>query len=514
MIITIGSKIRDGDGNQYVLDDLLGSGGFGNVYKAHRESNNAIFAVKILLSSFGSQDSMLAFQNEIHQTVMVSSDHVIKYVYAHDGMKFAEYPPYIIMEYADGGTLTKFIEQQKKTGKPFENNFLVEAFLQLAEGMKEISKTLVHRDIKPDNILISNGQLKISDFGLSKLSGENTRTLTFKGYGTAKYVAPEAWDNDKNTIQMDIYSMGIVFYEFSTLHYPYSVSDGSDILSCRNAHLFESAKNPASINSRLPASLVSIIVRMLEKPTQRRFSNWDDIIAALKTQSLPDDNLSHIVESAMKNRNEVDLILQEQLAQKKKQEQEKNDFCRLIYSQFDSTILEPIRELIARFNTQYSGTSKIRLAPDNGYQGGTHFLQTIYTPSKESIFIEMEAILAENHLRKVPVDRVFRDEGYRTINYIPQCDSRDILAWGQVADFSGMGFNLLLLKADAQIYGDWFILRNTNSGLSRSQRVEPFGFKLDELPKEIELIHSMHIYNSEIKPLDVADVPNFIAARV
>lgn len=151
------------------------------------------------------------------------------------------------------------------------------------------------------------------------------------------------------------------------------------------------------------------------------------------------------------------------------------------------------------------------MAPDNGFPGGAHFLQTVYTPSKNNITINTETILAENFLRRVPVDRIFRDEGYRTINYIPKCENRDVLAWSQVADSSGRGFNLLLLKTDGELYGDWFILRNTNSGLSRSQRIEPFGFKLDELPKEIELIHAMHIYNSELKPLSTTDVPSFIA---
>lgn len=118
------------------------------------------------------------------------------------------------------GTLTSLIENQKKTGVQFEKAFLLNVFAQLAEGMREISKFLVHRDIKPDNILICNGKMKISDFGLSKLAGENTRTLTFKGYGSTKYVAPEAWNNDKNTIQMDIYSMGIVFYELAFYLFP------------------------------------------------------------------------------------------------------------------------------------------------------------------------------------------------------------------------------------------------------------------------------------------------------
>lgn len=511
MVITIGSKIKDGDGNLYILDDILGSGGFGNVFKARREDTGEVFAVKTLLSSFESQESVLAFEKEVQQSLLVSSDHVIKYIFTHNGNMYNEYPPYIIMEYADGGTLTTLIEQQKKTGEPFKNDFLIDAFIQLAEGMSEINKTLVHRDIKPDNILISNGVLKVSDFGLSKLSGENTRTLTFKGYGTMQYVAPEAWNNDKNAAQMDIYSMGIVFYEFATLHYPYKIENSADIMTYRNAHLLEAAINPSDFNSALPANLISILNRMIEKPTQKRFSEWDSIIAALKVHTPQTDELSSVVQSAIQNRNNADLALQIQLSEKKKLEQEKDDFCRLVYAQYDSAILEPLREFILRFNTQYAGKSSLRMTPDRGFSNASHFSHTIYTPSQNNISINTEVVLAENHSRQVQVDRVFRDAGLRTINYIPKCENRDVLAWSQVTDSYGRGFNLLLIKVDGGLYGDWFILRNTNNGLSRSRRIEPFGFELDELPKEIELIHVTHIYCSELKPLNVADVPNFIA---
>ena len=155
----------------------------------------------------------------MNQAKLLDSENVIKYLYIHDGNEFPEYPPFIIMEYTDGGTLRDLIAN--RNGQQFEVETLMGYFEQLAHGMKCISEQLVHRDIKPENILNFHGVLKITDFGLSKISGESTKTMTFKGYGTSPYVAPEAWNNDRNTIQMDIYSMGIVFYELATLSYPY-----------------------------------------------------------------------------------------------------------------------------------------------------------------------------------------------------------------------------------------------------------------------------------------------------
>lgn len=512
MTITVGSTIKDGKGNSYILDSVLGSGGFGNVYKAHRENDDANFAVKTLLSSFESPESLLSFQNELHETLLISSEHVIKYIYAHDGNMYPEYPPYIIMEYADG-TLTSLIENQKKTGVQFENAFLLKVFIQLAEGMREISRILIHRDIKPDNILICNGKMKISDFGLSKLAGENTRTLTFKGYGSTRYVAPEAWSNDKNTIQMDIYSMGIVFYELATMRYPYSVGASADFLTLRNAHMFEAPRNPQSINAGLSSNIVSIIVRMIEKPIQKRFTTWESIINALQAQALPTDDLSVVVIKAMKNRNEADLAAQQQLAQKKKQEEEKDNFCRLIYSQYDCSVLEPIREFIERFNTQYAGMMPLRLKPDGGYPGSYRFTNTIITPSNDKIQLDTEIIFKENYQHKIS-NWLMGNDGYRIENYIPQCEKRDILAWSQVSDKIGRGFNLILLKAEGSLYGDWFLLTNTNSGFSRSPRVEPFGFTLNELPKEIVNLHVTHIYNLNLSLLKSADIPDFLSEHV
>lgn len=223
MIITIGSKVKDGEGNTYTLTEELGHGGFGCVYKAECEADKSVYAVKTLLYSFGDEVTAASFKNEVKISSEVSGEHVIHYIYAHDGDEYPELPPYIIMEYAEGGTLADQIEERKKTNSPYSKEELRNLFLQLVDGMKSINKKLVHRDIKPENILICNGICKITDFGLAKVASESTRTMSFKGYGTLQYIAPEAWKSEKNTIQMDIYSMGIVFYELALLDYPYDI---------------------------------------------------------------------------------------------------------------------------------------------------------------------------------------------------------------------------------------------------------------------------------------------------
>lgn len=199
MFLNVGSSIYDDKGIEYTLIQIIGQGGFGYVFKAIRKSDNKVFAVKTALPSFGNQDDLISFQNEMQSALKVQGENVIQYEYVHNGMKYNNLPPYIIMEYADGGTLESIIREEYE--EYFDNDTLTNYFLQLANGMNSVNAILVHRDIKPANILICNDVFKISDFGLAKIVAESTRTMTFKGYGTKEYVAPEAWDyTAKNTI--------------------------------------------------------------------------------------------------------------------------------------------------------------------------------------------------------------------------------------------------------------------------------------------------------------------------
>lgn len=513
MVLTIGTKIKDDIGAFYVLDEVLGQGGFGCVYKAHREQDGFVVAVKTLLTSFPSNEALVSFQKEINQTKLISSNHVIKYLYVHDGSTYNEYPPYIIMEFAEGGTLKELIIAQVKKGEYFDNDFLISTIKQLSEGMKEISKHLVHRDIKPENILIKDGTLKISDFGLSKISTESTHSLTLKGYGTDEYVAPEAWKYEKNTIQMDIYSMGIVFYELLTLSYPYDVSGINYNDGLRDAHLYNAVKNPSSINTNAPQNLVSTILRMLEKPTQNRYANWDEILTSLNFEVSTDKKISHAVNEALKARNSIDLKEQAERATMDKKRTEKEDFIKLVSSQYDAKVLEPIKNFAEQFNSSYAGKSLFRVSK-KAIMYNDRFSYEILTPSMEKIIIETEIVFAENHKRKIATDYVFGGSGYRFENYVPKCNGRDVLAWSRVKDDSNRGFNILLLKDENSMYGNWSILTNTNSVFNMERRLEPFGFSLEELPNEINHINVTHIYNLELSQYDESVLFDFLTKHV
>lgn len=512
MIITIDSTIKDDIGNSYCLTDILGEGGFGYVFKARRESDGTNFAVKTLHNSFVSEDMYLSFQKETNQSKLIDSENVIHYSFIHDGTLFPELPPYIIMEYTDGGTLRNLINKQQ--GTFFDNRTLIDMFLQLAKGMDAISRQLVHRDIKPENILNFNGTLKITDFGLSKLAGESTKTMSFKGGGTPLYIAPEAWNNDRNTIQMDIYSMGIVFYELATLGYPYPLPSRNDWAEYKNMHLFKGANNPSRINRTLPPHIVSVIIKMLEKSVNNRFKSWGEIISAIESEPQPEDDISKYVSRAITLQNEGDLKRQLERADAERKENEKKDHIAFAYSQFENTVLAPIQEFADRFNAQYPGDSRIRITYNPPSGTATRFNAKIITPIQHTISIFGEILFKENFTRDVPRDRVFYPGQTMKVNYLPQYENRDIILWCQVSDYAGLGFNILLVKNADDMYGEWVVLDNSDSGFSNKRRQSPFGFELSELPKEVYLIHCLHIYNIQPSPYSKEKMLDFISTHI
>lgn len=512
MMLTVGSSVKDDENRVYVMDEIIGQGGFGYVFKAHRKSDNFIFAVKTTLPSFGDSSAEEAFKNEIQSAAGIKGENIIRYEFVHNGYKFPELPPYIIMEYADGGTLGSILKKRRQAGKALELDVLINIFKQLTNGMSEINRTLVHRDIKPDNILLCGNTLKISDFGLSKIAAENTRTMTFKGGGTPLYMAPEAWDFSKNTVQMDIYSMGIIFYELATLRYLYEPIPRT-YEDCKNAHLLSPIVSLEKANTSLPSSLVSVINRMLEKSTNRRFSNWQDIIQLLEKQDKPDSSVDRLVAMAIASKNAEDIARQNQESAKQQREKEKSDFCKLVRSQFENTVIVPIINFVEKINSQYAGGAKITFLQSSYTTSNMeHFSWEMNIPPKNSLTINMEAILKENHRREVaPVDRIWGENRTRTEYYIPHYKKKNILAWGEVSNEAGYGFNLLLLDS-GEIYGDWVIMNNTNnlSNISGKARREPFSFGLLELPEEINSVQITHLYSADFEQFSDTSLLNLI----
>lgn len=418
------------------------------------------------------------------------------------------------MEYANGGNLHDFIDIYKKQNKLIENSTLILIFKQLINGMKAINTVLIHRDIKPENILIHDDKLKITDFGLSKIVNQSTRTSTFKGWGTYAYMPPEAWENNKNTIQMDIYSLGIIFYQLATLAYPYEIENAGDSLeNYRDAHMNKNPIRVEQYNSEISINLSQIIMKMLEKSTSVRFHNWKEIEKLLEMENHgkeTDKDIEELIRIQIERDAEIKL---KRLEENKKETEKRNFFKRVKY-QIKKSIITPLEEKMKKFNKSYH-SGKIKFGEKEIHVPGK-FVYTIKFVSGKDIQIYIEGLYDYKFEYQVSsetlIDIPFPPKKILIREVEPKLKDKKILAWGFIKTSKGMGFNIFLVeKADKDdIYGEWLILENRNNAFSRKRRLpEPFPFEIQEFQKELPHINAIHKYTSKIIEFNIKYIIDF-----
>jgi serine/threonine protein kinase len=503
MLILSGTIVKDGQGREFEVLESLGAGSFGIVFKIRNKSTSEFWALKSIQTPFTDPTTFKAFINEGNLATRISHENVIRYIYFHDGSQYPNLPPYIIMDFADGGTLRRVIESQISKKKFFSSEEIGAIFDSLIDGMEAINNVLVHRDIKPDNILIANGKPKISDFGLSKMVTEATRSTTFKGIGCLPYMAPEAWKLEKNTILMDIYSMGIIFFELATLRHPLTVPK-EDILSWQEAHLYQNPQSPNALNNDLSPVISQTITRMIEKRPIARFQSWSEIRDFLGNDSITSVPNSNLVEKVLKKRMDADEKARAQQLANDKRNQEIEDLKALVSYQFKREVVEPIKRFLSDINSKYSGPKNEIDFSDNSMRA------SIRTFSHNRVIIEIQPILKENFYRE-RIAHGFGRQIRKTELCMPTYRGKQLLAWGYLKGTDGRGFNSLLLENEGEPYGTWYLLTNRSSALVREQRVSPFPFEFNEIEKELQRAGGIGLYVVRGDPLDIEFVKAFIA---
>lgn len=251
---------------------------------------------------------------------------------------------------------------------------------------------------------------------------------------------------------------------------------------------------------------------MLEKSVKKRFHNWNEIIELLNVQNASDSLIDQIVAKAVAAKNEEDSARQQMDNMDKQLKKERENFIRLVYSQFEQTIINPIIEFAKKVNQQYAGKDKL-IFSDNQHHSSdqTTFFWKMVIPPNNTVTINFEIIRKENFTREIYVDRIFNGNQTRKENYIPQYKGKSILSWGKVVNKSGYGFNILLLDS-GDIYGDWIIMKNKNnfSLMTGKERKEPFAFSLQELPTEIDKVQITHLYSAEFEEFTTTSFLNLI----
>lgn len=455
----------------FTIIEFLGRGSFGSVYKVE-DLGGTIAGLKTIHTAGLSDRYLKSLINEGNLASRVRHPNVVQVSYFHDGTQYPQLPPYMLMEFADEGTLEDILTERRNRNVLFDNSELVPMWKQLASGMKAVNEKLVHRDVKPDNILLANGVLKISDFGLSKLVGAATRSQssTFKGIHHIRYCAPEAWRLDKNLPAMDMYSMGVVFYEMATLKFPYSVPDTGDLVEAwKTAHFCQNPVSPKTHNPALDANMAQLVMKMLSKRSEDRYDSWDMVINALERpveESETKTDASWLVERGLEKQIERESARLE--AEEKAQRE--REFKGLVAYAFNDIVVKAAKRIVDEFNKQ------------------SDFAAMSLVVTSEYSF----SILRKGSAKQVQVlvQPLFDDHSI---------DERKVMAWGHLKAPSGKGFNLLLMAGSLDdLYGTWEYLQAEHEvGMeSRDRRPVPFPFEFRELPEEIQMLRATHSYKT------------------
>jgi serine/threonine-protein kinase len=261
---------------RYEILEILGEGGMAFVYKARDTQLERFVAIKTLKPNYVNQETFVdRFKREAKTAANLNHPNIVQIF--DWGI---EEEPFFVMEYIEGNTLTSIIAKNRTIS--LSDILFIGA--QVSSGLHAAhQKGLVHRDIKPGNIMITpDGKVKVTDFGIVSLQNEESDiTKTGSILGTASYISPEQAQGKPVSIESDLYSLGTVLYELIAGKAPFS---GDSPISTATKHLTEKPEKPSVFRRDLPKGVESAILKLLEKATYDRFKSAEDLRATLLQQ--------------------------------------------------------------------------------------------------------------------------------------------------------------------------------------------------------------------------------------
>lgn len=458
--VRIGHRVAGPQSEQYIISDFLGRGAFGEVYRAASESTGNVVAVKLLpVGQLTDDTSRQALFNEMRAAHQIDHPNVVRVLHVDEGTN-PDLGPYAVMEYVSGGTLARLLRVQNQTKTQIPISRALEMMIDIAQGTRAINQKLIHRDIKPDNILVEDKFLKIGDFGISKFVDESTRLHTFKGGQHIAYMAPEGWAAEKNTFKLDVYAVGLVFFEILTLAHPFllKVKDPGSPRDWERAHLYEVLPDLRNLRNEVPLSLVQLVSRMAAKRPQDR-PDWDEVLKILSDPALEPDRpqskvVSQAVASALAKRQQND----KQSLESARKADELNT-QRLLYSHSSEALLQSFQPPLDQFNREFQ-FGKIEVRKDFAatyymLPGGNAIEVSFFEPQRTGIKIRNGVVIGG----------------------------------GWIGLKKGRSANLVLLRyGDDDLYGRWIVCEISLMALVDPRKIigrfgitentiQPFGFK-------------------------------------
>ena len=274
-MIVKGQKIND----RYEIIKSIGEGGMANVYLAHDIILDRDVAVKVLRGDLANDEKFVRrFQREALSASSLSHPNIVEvYDVGEDDGKY-----YIVMEYVEGKTLKELVKRRGSLTIPE----VIDIMLQLTSGLAVAHEAyIIHRDIKPQNIMIlDNGLVKITDFGIAMAVNSTGLTQTNSVMGSVHYLPPEQACGKGSTIKSDIYSLGILMFELITGKVPYR---GENAVEIALKHMKEQIPSVRKYNENIPQSIENIILKSTAKNPKNRYNNVLEMYHDLETCTDP-----------------------------------------------------------------------------------------------------------------------------------------------------------------------------------------------------------------------------------
>lgn len=278
-------------GERYEIISLVGSGGMADVYNAMDNRLGRQVAIKVLKEEYSSDKNfVLKFRAEAQSAAGLSHPNIVNVydVGEDEGLH------YIVMELVEGITLKKFVERKGK----LELKEAVGIAIQIAQGMEAAhANHIIHRDIKPQNIIISKeGKVKVTDFGIAKAATSNT-IAAGQAVGSVHYISPEQARGGYSDEKSDIYSLGVTLYEMISGKMPFAADN---TVSVALLHINEEAVPLRELDLEIPASIEKIVQKCMQKKPERRYLTATELIADLrKAVSEPEGDYVSFTQAAV-----------------------------------------------------------------------------------------------------------------------------------------------------------------------------------------------------------------------
>ncbi len=499
------SQLKGSDSdNQYQNLQFHRRGGMGEIFIADDVVNSRKVAIKLIAVSDPDDYKLLKAESGI--ATSIKHENVVETYYTDEVNEGGVSYIYFVMELIEEGNLRDTLNSNSEE---IPLSQAKDMMIQICCGLEEAHKTIIHRDLKPENIL-GNSKLQLCDFGLAKLIDSRTRSRTFKGSGTLPYMAPECWTFDHNSPAMDIYSLGIIFFEILTKQLPFK---GSNEKELKEQHLFQQLPDIISLRSDVPLRLAELITKMANKRASDRYENVTEILRILESIEIEDKSEDESLE-------ELASLAAQKTAQKKQADLEQQKIAEEIEEKrklLEYSKEELIKQFISRIDliNKNLENDKIRYSKNNGltvrFQGKE--LNIMFFPSSD---------ISQYNQSHIERSRQFQLERHGMLFSQPEPTNvfkDNIRLTGKASvpsgDYNspGYGFNLVLRGTDTtDLYGEWWIASFTDSALTPGKVHEFYPLDIPEFYREYDIgrTRTMHVRTMEFKKLEFSDIDKLI----